>query len=141
MKIYPVRRLGLIALASAVLISSACKSANAPAAKEIQSYRAGDLLISLLSGSGDLAQGQNNFIIAFRTANNQPVDAGVVALSASMSMPGMTPMTAPIELQPAGQTGQYAVKGDFGMSGAWRFEVRWDGPAGKGSTSFNSNVR
>ncbi len=52
-----------------------------------------------------------------------------------MAMPGMAPMTAPIELEPAGSLGQYVAKGDFPMSGAWKFEVRWDGPAGRGSTS------
>ena len=62
-------------------------------------------------------------------------------MSSAMAMPGMAPMTAPIELEPAGTKGQYAAKGDFAMSGAWKFEVRWDGPAGKGSASFNTNVR
>ena len=74
-------------------------------------------------------------------ADNQPADVGTVVVSASMAMPGMAPMTAPIELEPAGGKGNYVAKGDFAMSGSFRFEVRWDGPAGKGSTSFNSNVR
>lgn len=86
--------------------------------------------------------GQNRFIVAFRSAsNNQPVDAGTVTVSSSMAMPGMAPMTAPIELEAAGTTGQYVAKSDFAMSGAWKFEVRWDGPAGRGATSFNTNVR
>ncbi len=134
-------KIGIMTLAAALLLATGCTKTTAPMATEVQSYRAGDLVITLLSGTGNLAQGQNNFVIAFRTANNQAVDPGTVTLSASMSMPGMAPMTAPIEVQPAGSTGQYAVKGDFAMSGSWRFEVRWDGPAGRGSTTFNSNVR
>ena len=86
--------------------------------------------------------GQNRFVIAFRSAgNNQPVDVGAVTLGSAMAMPGMAPMTAPVELEPAGSTGQYAAKSDFAMSGAWKFEVGWDGPAGRGTTSFNTNVR
>ena len=131
-------------LAITAMLLGACTGAPVAVAenKEIQTQRAGDLVIALLNEKGELAQGQNRFVIAFRSAaNNQPVDVGTVTLGSSMTMPGMAPMLASIELQPAGETGQYAVTGDFGMSGAWRFEVRWDGPAGQGSTSFSSNVR
>ena len=133
---------GLAALASAALVLAACKSTVAPETKEIDSHRTNDLVISLSSEKGELSQGQNRFVIAFRSAaGNQPADVGTVVVSASMAMPGMAPMTAPIELESAGETGKYIAKGAFAMSGSWRFEARWDGPAGKGSTSFNSNVR
>jgi hypothetical protein len=131
--------LGTLTLAT--LILGACKSATVPETKEIQTQRTGDLIIALLNEKGELAMGQNRFIIAFRSASNQPVDVGTVTVGSSMAMPGMAPMTAPIELEPAGTTGQYAAKGDFAMSGSYKFEVRWDGPAGKGATSFNTNVR
>lgn len=125
-----------------LLFLSACSSAPPTAAKEIQTERTKDLTVSLLSEKGELAMGQNRFIVAFRsTSNNQPVDVGAVTVGSSMAMPGMAPMTAPIELEPAGTPGQYAAKGDFAMSGAWKFEIRWDGPAGKGSATFNTNVR
>ncbi|MFN7938437.1 MAG: FixH family protein [Bryobacteraceae bacterium] len=125
-----------------LLFLNACNSAPPAAAKEIQTERNKDLAISLMNEKGELAMGQNRFIVAFKSvANNQPVDVGAVTVGSSMAMPGMAPMTAPIELEPAGATGQYAAKGDFAMSGAWKFEVRWDGPAGKGSATFNTNVR
>lgn len=141
MKVHPQTRMTAISLAAGMLLAAACTTGNAPAVKEVVSHRTGDLVISLLSASGDLAQGQNDFVIAFRTSNNQPFDAGTVSVSASMAMPGMTPMTAPVELQPADKKGEYALKGDFAMSGAWRFEVRWDGPGGRGNTVFQSSVR
>jgi hypothetical protein len=125
-----------------LLFLNACNSAPPAAAKEIQTERNKDLAISLMNEKGELAMGQNRFIVAFKSvANNQPVDVGAVTVGSSMAMPGMAPMTAQIELEPAGATGQYAAKGDFAMSGAWKFEVRWDGPAGKGSATFNTNVR
>ena len=97
--------------------------------------------IALCEGR-ELAMGKNRFIVAFRSsATSQPVDAGTVTVGSSMAMPGMAPMTAPIELEPAGATGLYVAKGEFAMSGAWKFEVRWEGPAGKGSAIFNTNVR
>jgi len=129
-------------LIAGTLMTSGCNSAPPAAAKEIQTERTKDFAISLMSEKGELAMGQNRFIVVFRsTSNNQPVDAGTVTVGSSMAMPGMAPMTAPIEVEPAGSPGQYAAKGDFAMSGAWKFEVRWDGPAGKGVATFNTNVR
>ena len=125
-----------------LVLLSACNNAPPTAVKEIQIERTKDLVISLMSEKGELAMGKNQFLVAFRSApSNEPVDVGSVTVSSAMAMPGMAPMTAPIELQPAGAKGQYTAKGDFAMSGAWKFEVRWDGPAGKGSASFNTNVR
>ena len=134
--------LGLGTLALAALCLTACKSTHAVETTPIESQREGNLVVSLLNEKGELAQGKNSFVVWFRSVgNNQFVNVGTVTVSSSMAMPGMAPMTAPIELESAGSTGQYAAKADFGMSGAWKFEVRWDGPAGRGATSFNSNVR
>ena len=139
MKIFAIC-LGLVGLLSL----GACGSAPpaAVAGKEIQTERTKDFAVSLLNEKGELAMGQNLFTVAFKSAaNGQPVDVGTVTVGSSMAMPGMAPMTAPSELTPAGTTGQYAAKGEFSMSGAWKFEVRWDGPVGKGSVTFNTNVR
>lgn len=134
--------IGIGALALAALILGGCKTAAVAETKEIQTQRTADMVITLLNEKGELAMGQNRFIISFRSAaNNQPVDVGMVTVGSSMAMPGMAPMTAPVELESAGSPGRYAAKSDFAMSGAWKFEVRWDGSAGRGATSFNTNIR
>ncbi len=134
--------MGLCALALAAGMLCGCKTAAVAETKEIETQHTKDLIISLLNEKGELAMGQNRFIIAFRSAgNNQPADVGTVTVGSSMAMPGMAPMTAPIELETAGTPGQYLAKGDFAMSGTWKFEVRWTGPAGTGTTSFHANVR
>ena len=133
------------ALVIAAGVATSCGTASTPptaAAKEITSQRAGDLAISLQNESGELAKGQNRFVVAFHSAgNNQPVDAGNVTIGASMAMPGMAPMVGEMELKPSGTPGVYAATGNFKMSGSYVFEMRWDGPAGKGSTSFTTSVR
>lgn len=132
-------QLFLLALAASVLTS--CTS-TATEAKELESHRANDLVIALASEKSDLTQGQNRFFLNFRSAStNQPVNVGTVSISSSMSMPGMAPMPAEIEVQPAAQVGKYPVTANFGMSGSWKFDVRWNGPAGQGSTTFNTDVR
>ncbi|MEQ1945977.1 MAG: FixH family protein [Bryobacteraceae bacterium] len=134
--------IGLGTLVLAAMYSTACKGTQTVETKPIESQREGNLVVSLLNEKGELAQGQSRFVVWFRSVgDNKFVDVGSVTVSSSMAMPGMAPMTAPIELESAGSTGQYVGKGDFAMSGAWKFEVRWDGPAGRGVTSFNSNIR
>jgi hypothetical protein len=133
---------GLGTFALAALLLGACKSATVAETKEIQTQRTKDLVISLRNEKGELAMGQNRFVIVFLSASdNQPADVGTVAAGAAMAMPGMTPMTALIELEPTATTGQYAAKGNFAMSGSYKFDVRWDGPQGRGDTSFNASVR
>ena len=134
------RYAGLNLLGLLGLLAGGCASTPSPA-KEITSQRSNDLIVSLVNETGDLAQGQNRFVIAFRSASsNQPVDVGKVSVSSTMPMPGM-PMSAGIELSPTGETGKYLAKGDFSMSGGWNFEVRWDGPMGQGTALLSTNVR
>ena len=68
------------------------------------------------------------------------VDVGEARAAASMSMPGMT-MSGGLDVQRTGVPGRYAVTGEFGMAGAWQWVVEWDGPAGKGSATFEGGVQ
>ena len=109
--------------------------------KEVATHMVGSVTVVLLNGTGELKQGQNEFVVQFRDPKGQPIDVGNVQLGSSMSMPSMAPMSGDSEITPSGETGTYRVKSNFGMSGAWHFTVSWDGPSGQGSTAFNSNVR
>jgi hypothetical protein len=109
--------------------------------KEVATRVVGNVTIVLFNGTGELKQGQNEFVVQFRDPNGQPIDVGNVQLGSSMSMPSMAPMSGDSEIAPSGQTGTYRVKSNFAMSGAWHFTVSWNGPSGQGSTAFNSNVR
>src|SRR6266511_1929163 len=63
--------------------------------KVILTHKAKDVVVTLLSESGQLTKGNNSFILAFASATtNQPLDVGKVALNTTMSMPGMAPMVA-----------------------------------------------
>jgi len=109
--------------------------------KEVATHAVGNVTVVLLNGTGELKQGQNEFVVQFRDPKGQPIDVGNVQLGSSMSMPSMAPMSGDSEITPAGQTGTYRVKSNFAMSGAWHFTVSWNGPSGQGSAAFNSNVR
>jgi YtkA-like len=114
---------------------------NLSSLKPAATRTVGKLTIVLLNKSGELMQGQNEFVVQFKDEQDQPADVGDVQIGSSMSMPSMAPMSGDSELTPTGQTGVYKVTSNFAMSGAWHFTLSWNGPYGQGHTTFNSNVR
>ena len=110
--------------------------------KVIQTQKAKDMTITLLSETGQWTQGKNTFVLEFTSAaTKQPVDVGKVTLNTSMPMPGMAPMVAGATLSPDKGPGRYLGTIDFPDRGARQVTVAWDGPAGKGSTQFSVPVR
>ena len=57
-----------------------------------------------------------------------------------MPLPGMV-LSSGMEVRPSGVAGRYDGSAEFGMAGAWQMSVEWDGPAGKGSASFEGAVQ
>jgi hypothetical protein len=110
--------------------------------KVIQTHKAKDVVMTLLSESGQLSKGKNAFVLQFTSAaTNQPLDVGKVTFNTSMSMPGMSPMVADAALSADKTPGRYLGTIDFPDSGTRQVTVTWDGPAGKGSTRFSVPVR
>ena len=110
--------------------------------KAIQTQKTKDVVVTLLSESGQWTKGKNSFVLEFKSpATNQPVDAGKVSVSTSMPMPGMAPMIAGANLLPDKVPGRYLGDISFPDSGARQVTVTWDGPAGKGSAKFSVPVR
>ena len=110
--------------------------------KTIATQKTNDIVIMLKNETGQWKQGPNTFVVEFTSAKDrQPLDAGTVTLSTSMSMPGMAPMLAGTSLEHDKVPGRYLGKIQFPDSGSRQVTVRWDGPAGKGSTRFSVPVR
>jgi hypothetical protein len=57
-----------------------------------------------------------------------------------MNMPGMQ-MHEGATIQRSGTPGQYRAKVKADMAGDWSARVSYDGPRGKGQTSFSLNVK
>jgi YtkA-like len=76
--------------------------------KVVQTQKAKDMTITLLSESGQWTQGKNTFVLEFTSAaTKQPIDVGKVTLNTSMPMPGMAPMLAGATLSPDKAPGRY----------------------------------
>ena len=135
----PKRTLFLIAV---IGICGAAVLASAAGLKVIKAQKAQDVTVSLLSESGQWKVGPNEFVISFTSPKDHaPVDAGKVALSTSMPMPGMAPMLAGATVEPDGAPGRYRGRISFPDRGDRQVTVTWDGPGGKGSTRFSVPVR
>ena len=110
--------------------------------KVIQTQKTKDVVITLMSDSGQWKPGKNSFVLEFTSAKDkQPVDAGKVTLNTSMTMTGMAPMIAGATLNPDKVPGRYHGTVDLADAGTRQVSVSWDGPAGKGSTRFSVPVR
>jgi Cu(I)/Ag(I) efflux system membrane protein CusA/SilA len=137
--------LGIVALAVAsIVLWRAYRSSDAAGAPgavtTVQQVRVGDLRIAVLSPTGALRPGRNTFIIEFRSSDGTFVDAGTVRASANMSMPGMV-MSGGLQVGRTAVPGRYEVTAEFGMAGAWKMTIEWDGPAGRGSVNFEGAVQ
>jgi YtkA-like len=110
--------------------------------KAIQTRKAQDVVMTLLSESGQWTQGKNTFVLEFSSdTTKQPVDVGKVTLNTNMLMPGMAPMVADATLSPDKVPGRYLGTIAFPDSGTRQVTVTWDGPAGKGSARLSVPVR
>ncbi len=116
-------------------------SSDSTTANVVRTIRSGNVDVVLLSPTGVLRQGRNTFTIEFRSADTGAlVDAGSVRASANMPMPGMV-MSGNLLVNSAGVPGRYTATAEFGMAGAWQMSIEWDGPAGRGSVSFEGTVQ
>ena len=113
---------------------------DAGTATEVQRVRAGDLEIVVLSPTGPFKLGRNTFTIEFRSAAGTLVDVGTVHGSANMTMPGMV-MSGELHITRTTAPGRYEATAAFGMAGAWPIAIEWNGPAGRGSVTFEGMVQ
>ena len=133
--------ISIMLLVALGLIACNGKKVDTANLKPVDTRSVGKLTIVLLNSTGELKQGQNDFVVQFRNQQGQAVDVGDVQLGSSMTMPSMAPMSGDSDITPTGQTGTYSVKSNFAMSGAWHFTISWNGTYGQGHTAFNNNVR
>jgi len=134
----------LIVLFAVVLTSAVIASCReAPPADsdriELQRARSGDVEVVLLSDDGALTHGKDTITIEFRRGDTL-VDVGMVKAGATMPMAGLPDMLGSVFLEKGDAPGRYKADTDLSMSGGWKLKLDWDGPAGKGSATFQATV-
>jgi copper/silver efflux system protein len=132
--------LGLI-VAGALWMWTGRPDSPASSGAVVQVVPAGELEVVIRSPTGALGQGRQSFVVEFRRVGTETlVDVGAVRASANMTMPGMA-MSGGVQIEPTSAPGRFAATATFGMAGAWRMSVEWNGPAGVGAVTFEGMVQ
>jgi Cu(I)/Ag(I) efflux system membrane protein CusA/SilA len=99
-----------------------------------------DLTVNLVNSDGGLRKGENDVLIEFSDRNGQLVDVGTMNFKIDMNMPGMQ-MHGGATVERTRNAGQYRAKLKIDMPGDWNAKISYDGPKGKGQTSFSLTAR
>ena len=127
-------------LLALLLLVAACgsKSATVDAGKVIKSAPIGNLTVTLSSSSGQIKHGGDDFFVTFKDSSGKPVDVGAAALTFHMpQMASMPAMNDSATLTTTDTPGVYRARANVETAGEWQAQVSYEGPAGKGQTSFS----
>jgi hypothetical protein len=130
----------LIILLAALVFVVACgsKTSTADSGKVIKSAPIANLTVTLSSSSGQLKHGGDEFFVTFKDSSGKPVDIGAASLTFHMPQMGsMAPMNDPTTFTTTDTPGVYRGKANIQMAGEWQAQIAFEGPAGKGQTSFS----
>ncbi len=127
-------------LLAVLLFAVACgsKASSVDTGKVIKTTPIGNLTVTLSSPSGQIKHGADEFFVTFKDSSGKPVDVGAAALTFHMpQMASMPVMNDPATLTTTDTPGAYRAKANIEMAGEWQAQVSFEGPAGKGQTSFS----
>jgi hypothetical protein len=131
-----------VILSAVSLFIIACGGSNTgnPAAtgKVIKSAPIGDkMTVTLSSDTGSLKNGEQKIFLAFTDASGKAVDVGAASLNFHMpAMGSMAVMNDAATLTTTATPGVYLGNVKIEMAGEWQAQIAYEGPAGKGKTSF-----
>jgi hypothetical protein len=136
---------GFIALFSLIVLVAACGSGTQTASenpiqgKVIKSASIGNnLTVTLSNDTGKLKNGDQELMLAFADAAGKAVDVGAASLNFHMpAMGSMAAMNDATTLTTTSTPGVYRGKVKIEMPGEWQAQIGYEGPAGKGKTSFS----
>ena len=139
-----MKKIIIVSILSAISIFIvACGGASTgnPSAtgKVIKSAPIGDkMTVTLLSDTGKLKNGAQEVSLAFTDASGKAVDVGAASLNFNMpAMGSMAVMNNAATLKTTGTPGVYLGNVKIEMAGEWQAQIAYEGPAGKGKTSFS----
>jgi hypothetical protein len=133
-----IRAFSLLALLLFVAACGSNTSSSVDTGKVIKSAPIGNLTVTLSSSSGQVKHGGDEFFITFKDSSGKPVDVGAAALTFHMPQMGsMAQMNDHATLTTTDAPGIYRAKAEIEVAGEWQAQVSFEGPAGKGQTSFS----
>ena len=129
-------------LTVSVLIFAGCGSKtgnvnSASTGKTIKSIPLGNLTATLSNSTGQLKHGDQEVMLAFADSTGKPVDVGAVSLNFHMAQMGpMAEMNDAVTFTTTNTPGVYHGRVNLEVAGEWQGQLAYEGPAGKGKTTF-----
>ena len=131
-------------LGAVAIVAAACStSGTTDTGKVIKSAAVGNnLTVTLSNRDGVLKNGDNEFFVSFNDGSGNTVGVGAVGLSFYMPPMGTMPaMNNSATFTSTGSPGVYQGKVKFESAGDWQAQISYEGPAGKGKSSFPVTVQ
>jgi hypothetical protein len=127
-----------LSLIGLVVLSVACGSKTMDTGRAIKSAPVGNnLTVALATADGVFKHGNTEFTLTFSETSGTPVDVGAVALTFHMPQMGtMQAMHDAATFTTTETPGVYRGKANITMAGEWQAQITYDGPKGRGQTSF-----
>ena len=128
-----------LVLGAVALVAAACSSSSpTDAGKVIKSTPVGNnLTVTLSNRDGVLKNGDNEVFVSFKDGSGKAVEVGAVGLNFYMPVMGTMPaMNNAATFIATGTPGVYQGKVKLESAGDWQAQLSYEGPAGKGKTSF-----
>jgi hypothetical protein len=131
-----IRTIVALSMVALLALAAACGT-KTDTGKEIKTVPVGKLTVTISSPSGQLKHGGDEFVVTFKDTSGKPVDVGAVSLTFHMQAMGpMAAMNDQTTFTTTDTPGVYKGKANIEMAGEWQAQVTYEGPAGKGQTSF-----
>ncbi len=132
-----------IALGVVTVIGAACGSrtgtgGTVSVGKTIKSIPVGNLTVTVSNESGTLKHGDQELMVSFTDSSGKAVDVGAVSLNFHMAQMGpMAEMNDAVTFTTTNTPGVYRGKVNIEVGGEWQGQLAYEGPAGKGKTTFS----
>ena len=128
-----------------IVIAAACGSktgSNVSTGKAIKTVTMDNLTATLSSSTGQLKRGNQEVMLAFADSSGKPVDVGAASLNFRMpAMGGMAEMNDGVTFNTTNTPGVYRGKVNIEVAGEWQAQLAFEGPAGKGKTTFSVSAQ
>jgi hypothetical protein len=133
-----------IALGVVLVIAAACgsKTGSVTTGKVIKAVPVGNLTATLSNDSGVLKRGNQEITISFADASGKLVDVGAISLNFHMDQMGtMSAINDSATFTTTSTPGVVRGKVNIEVGGEWQAQLAYEGPAGKGQTTFSVPVQ
>ena len=108
----------------------------------IKTVTVDNLTATLSSSTGQLKKGDQEVMLSFTDSSGKPVDVGAVSLNFHMPQMGaMAAMNDATTLTTTSTPGVYRGRVNIEVAGEWQAQLAYEGPAGKGKTTFSVTAR